>query len=66
VQRAIELRVKLADYYAAFPIPEHVSNGDDDRYATENYFASYTKGLPHSGVRGAKVWVAAHFPACLA
>lgn len=52
VQRAIELRVELARFYATLPIPEHISNGDDDRYATENYFASYTKGLPHSNPLG--------------
>ncbi len=52
VQRAIELRVELARLYATLPIPEHISNADDDRYATENYFASYTKGLPHPNPLG--------------
>lgn len=52
VKRAIALREHLARHYAHVPLPHHISNGDDERYATENYFASFTKGLPHTGPLG--------------
>lgn len=29
--------------------PEHLANGDEILYASQNYFASYSKGLPHDG-----------------
>jgi hypothetical protein len=34
------------------PLPRHISNDDDERYATANYFASFAKGLPHTGPLG--------------
>lgn len=52
VRRAIALREQLARHYDKVPLPHHISNGDDERYATANYFASYTKGLPHVGPLG--------------
>jgi hypothetical protein len=52
VKRAIALREQLAYHYASVPLPHHISNGDDERYATANYFASFTKGLPHAGPLG--------------
>jgi hypothetical protein len=44
---ARQRRVTAADCERAKPIPSHPCNGDEARYATRNYFASYTKGLPH-------------------
>ena len=52
LRHAIRLREQLARHYADLPLPNHISNGDDDRYATQNYFASFTKGLPHVGPLG--------------
>jgi membrane-associated phospholipid phosphatase len=52
LRHAIALREQLARHYADVAIPNHISNGDDERYATENYFASFTKGLPHVGPLG--------------
>jgi hypothetical protein len=52
LRHAIRLREQLARHYADVALPNHISNGDDDRYATQNYFASFTKGLPHLGPLG--------------
>jgi hypothetical protein len=50
LRHGIRLREQLARHYADIALPNHISNGDDDRYATQNYFASFTKGLPTSGL----------------
>lgn len=52
LNRSITLREQLAQHYLSIPLPTHISNGDDQRFATENYFASYTKGLPHHAPLG--------------
>ena len=46
--KAYQLREQLAMAQGNMPIPEHVVNGDEQRY--ENLIASYSKGLPHNGV----------------
>src|SRR3990172_8340351 len=46
--KAYQLREQLAMAQGNMPIPEHVVNGDEQRY--ENLIASYLKGLPHNGV----------------
>ena len=40
-------RVSAADYERNMPIPLHPCNGDEQLYAGQNYFASFTKALPH-------------------
>lgn len=44
---AHDRRVAAADYERNMPIPSHPCNLDEQDYANRNYFASYTKGLPH-------------------
>jgi hypothetical protein len=44
---ARQRRITAAECERAKPIPLHPCNGDEVRYATRNYFASYSKGLPH-------------------
>jgi hypothetical protein len=44
---ARQRRGTAADCQRAKPIPSHPCNGDEVRYSTRNYLASYTKGLPH-------------------
>lgn len=41
------VRVSAADFEKNKPIPEHPCNGDEVRYRNRNFFASYSKGLPH-------------------
>jgi hypothetical protein len=45
-RRAYSLRMKAARWQASQLLPEHRSNGDDERY--ENKIASFTKSLPHN------------------
>src|SRR5256714_4773104 len=40
-------RVSAADYERNMPIPAHPCNGDEQLYAGQNFFASFTKALPH-------------------
>jgi hypothetical protein len=49
---AFKRRVSAAEYERDMPIPSHPCNGDEVRYAAYNYFASYTKGLPHPNTFG--------------
>lgn len=42
---AQQRRVNAAAYERNMPIPSHPCNGDEQLYAGDNYFASYTKGL---------------------
>lgn len=50
--RSYELRVKAAAYYNSLLQPDHLTNGDDQRFAGQGFFASFTKGLPHHGPLG--------------
>ena len=51
-KHSYDLRVKAAAFYNALPQPDHLTNGDDQRYAGQGFFASFTKGLPHHGPLG--------------
>ncbi len=44
--KALDVRVKAAQFEADMPIPPHVDNGDDALYP--NRIGSFTKGLPHN------------------
>jgi membrane-associated phospholipid phosphatase len=45
---ALRVRLGAARFEQQFPIPAHVSNGDEARYP--NRIASFSKGLPHDGL----------------
>jgi hypothetical protein len=47
-EESFRLRMQSAEYYRAHKIPVHRNNGDEHRYRNENYYASYSKGLPHN------------------
>jgi hypothetical protein len=47
-EEAYQLRIRTAGYYRAHRIPLHQNNGDEHKYAAENYYANYSKGLPHN------------------
>jgi hypothetical protein len=46
--RAFLIRRDAALRHKDFPLPDHPSNGDEERYQDQNFFASYSKGLPHN------------------
>jgi len=46
-RRAYELRENTAGYYRSSRSPLHRNNGDENKYKNLNYYASFTKGLPH-------------------
>lgn len=46
------LRIGLAESYQEAPAPEHRSNGDEARYASQNHYATFTKGLQHDPATG--------------
>ncbi len=46
-ERAYQLRKQTAGYYKASALPLYLNNGDEARYMDKNYYASFTKGLPH-------------------
>lgn len=46
VERAYNIRVQAALNHKVAPLPDHVDNGDEQRYSSR--FASYTKALPHN------------------
>ncbi len=45
--QAYSIRAGAAAADKAKPLPTENNNGDDDRYATSNHYASFSKGLPH-------------------
>ena len=45
-QQAYRLRRQAALFHRTLPLPDHHSNGDEDRYL--NKIASFSKGLPHN------------------
>ncbi len=47
-EQSHELRVERARVQRDQPLPEHPTNGDEDRYAEK--FANYAKGLPHDHI----------------
>lgn len=46
VENAYNLRVRAALFQKLAPLPDHPSNGDEQRY--QNKIGSYSKGLPHN------------------
>ncbi len=42
-----QLRTGIADHYRKHSIPPHQNNGDERKYQKKNYYANYSKGLPH-------------------
>ena len=53
-QMALEARISAAQMAEDREHPEHISNGDEQKFRRDqskefkpNYLASYTKGLPH-------------------
>jgi hypothetical protein len=47
-EESFRIRSRCAEYYRRHDIPAHVNNGDEERYSNENFYANYTKGLPHN------------------
>ncbi len=45
-QRAYRVRREAALYHRTLPLPDHRSNGDEDRYP--NKIGNFSKGLPHN------------------
>lgn len=46
-EQAFKLRVETAEVYRHKEIPRHSNNGDEEKYKHQNYYANFTKGLPH-------------------
>lgn len=46
--RAFSVRLKAALAQRSMPLPDHSTNGDEDRFL--NRIASYSKGLPHNSL----------------
>src|SRR5579872_1196238 len=44
--QALEIRNNAAVFENDLPLPDHPTNGDEQRYA--NYIANFSKGLPHN------------------
>ncbi|NEP17091.1 MAG: vanadium-dependent haloperoxidase [Leptolyngbya sp. SIO4C1] len=46
-QEAYAIRLEAAELARSRDYPTHHANGDEQRYANDRYFMSFTKGLPH-------------------
>ena len=47
-QESYAFRLEAAELARSREHPVHKANGDEQRYAGDNYFMSFTKGLPHN------------------
>ena len=47
-QKSFDVRVKAAELARSRQYPEHKANGEEQKYAGDKYFMSFTKGLPHN------------------
>ncbi len=47
-QESYAVRVEAAELARSRQHPDHQANGDEQRYAGDSYFMSFTKGLPHN------------------
>lgn len=47
---AKEIRINNAEFEFQKLHPEQINNGDETIYAQDNYFANFSKGLPHSAL----------------
>lgn len=45
---ALNVRTEAARIARSVPLPDQHSNGGDERFRTQRYIASHTKGLPHN------------------
>ena len=51
-QESKAVRIEAAELARSRDYPTHKANGDEQRYAGEQYFMSFTKGLPHNPKTG--------------
>ena len=51
-QDSYAVRVEAAELARSREYPIHKANGDEQRYAGDQYFMSFTKGLPHNPYTG--------------
>jgi len=51
-QEAYAVRLEAAEMARSRQHPVHRANGDEERYAPDKYFMSFTKGLPHNPKTG--------------
>ncbi|CAN5785519.1 vanadium-dependent haloperoxidase [soil metagenome] len=49
---AKDVRIRNAEFEFQKEHPQQTNNGDEIRYGNENYFANFTKGLPHPNPLG--------------
>ncbi|MGK7909981.1 MAG: vanadium-dependent haloperoxidase [Synechococcus sp.] len=47
-QESYSIRLEAAELARSRVHPQHLANGDEQRYADSKYFMSFTKGLPHN------------------
>ncbi|NEP89951.1 MAG: bromoperoxidase, partial [Okeania sp. SIO2C2] len=47
-QKSYSVRVEAAELARSRQHPTHQANGDEERYAGDQYFMSFTKGLIHN------------------
>ena len=51
-QEACAVRLEAAELARSRQHREHKANGDEQKYAGDKYFMSFTKGLPHDSQTG--------------
>ncbi|MEO1670835.1 MAG: bromoperoxidase [Cyanobacteria bacterium J06631_2] len=51
-QESYAIRLEAAELARSRSYPEQKANGDEQKYAGEKYFMSFTKGLPHESETG--------------
>ncbi|MBX9636961.1 MAG: hypothetical protein K2Q45_05360 [Nitrosomonas sp.] len=49
-QSAYQIRVNAAFEQYSKPVPCHLNNGDEQRYAAQGYYSQYSKGLSHDSL----------------
>ncbi|MDJ0576457.1 MAG: vanadium-dependent haloperoxidase [Xenococcaceae cyanobacterium MO_234.B1] len=51
-QESYAVRLEAAELARSREYPDHKANGDEQKYAGDKYFMSFTKGLPHDSETG--------------
>ena len=51
-QESYAVRLEAAELARSRNHPDHKANGDEQKYAGDKYFMSFTKGLPHDEKTG--------------
>ena len=51
-QEAYAVRLEAAELARSRNHPKHEANGEEQKYAGDKYFMSFTKGLPHDEQTG--------------